>query len=112
MTPPLNSYYRRLVQQIANRFQNELEHESIGGDWWRIKIRKATSKNQAEVKVVKGEDWDTVYREKLDETEKAVLIVVKNVGGVDIHDPKLRTMALEEAAMKSPTYRLKQFDYK
>ena len=102
VTPPMNSYYRRLVHKIADKYG--LAHESIAGSG---AVRKA---DDYPVRVDKGQDWDTVYREVL-EAEKAVLIVAKATN-VDIKDSRLREIARKDAASKSPAFRLKQHDYK
>ena len=98
----MNSYYRRLVHKIADKYG--LAHESIGGSG---AVRKS---DDYPVRVDYGQDWDTVYREVL-EAEKAVLIVAKATN-VDIKDSRLREIARKDAASKSPATRLKQYDYK
>ena len=97
VTPPLNSYYRRLVHQVAQ--QHRLAHESPAAG--------ALRKQAPEPVVIPiGQDWDAVYREVI-EPEKAVLIVAP---AVDMQNAPLREAARIEASRKAPPHRVKYFE--
>lgn len=98
VTPPINSYYRRLVHQMAESYG--LQHESIPVP--NGIVRKATSniKKYGRPKIHRGQDWDIIHQEVL-KTEKAVLITVTTDANTL---STIQKVAQIEAALKSPYY--------